>query len=183
MTARKDELLDSAIHFVIEHGVANLSLRPLAAAIGTSARLLIFHFGTKDRLLAEILSEVQKRFQAVVAGLPDDDGSGGRTPMSRFWDHMTRPANLPLLRVLYAAHFIALENQSKFGPYLADTSRNWIDLIESRLPAPLRNKAIATLCAAVFDGLVIELLGSGDVRRTTQAMDAFIELLVARSRK
>jgi len=183
MTPRKAELLDAAIQFVTEHGVGNLSLRPLAEGIGTSARLLIFHFGTKEKLLTEILGEVQARFQAVVTSMPQEHGSGGRAPMRRFWDHMTRPENLPLLRVLYTAHFIALENQSEFGPYLTDTSRNWVSLIESRLHGPLRNKAIATLCAAVFDGLIIELLATGDLRRSTQAMDAFIGLLKSRSGK
>lgn len=182
MTPRKTELLDAAITFVADHGVAKLSLRPLAAHIGTSARLLIFHFGSKERLLAEILAEVQRRLQAVVAGMALARDGGAIPPLRRFWDHVTRPENLPMLRVIYEAHFIALQNPAEFGSLLADTSNQWIDLIEARLPDAVRSKATATLCAAVVDGLLIELIGSGNRRRTTQALDLFIALLAARAR-
>ena len=51
MQNRKDELIESLIAYLLENGLADLSLRPLAAGTGTSARLLIYHFGSKEDLL------------------------------------------------------------------------------------------------------------------------------------
>src|SRR5258708_24403513 len=62
-------LVEDLIGYLIRHGVADLSLRPMAAAVGTSARLLIFHFGSKERLLIEALDEMQARLQRSLADL------------------------------------------------------------------------------------------------------------------
>lgn len=61
MSARKAVLLENLIAYLIRHGVADVSLRPMAAAVGTSARLLIFHFGSRERLLVAVLDEMQAR--------------------------------------------------------------------------------------------------------------------------
>jgi AcrR family transcriptional regulator len=178
MSERKTELLDAAIHYLLEHGVADLSLRPLAQAIGSSARLLIFHFKSKECLLQEVLGEVQQRLQRSLSELPPGGAGRSRTPpMKLFWQRITAPDNLPYLRLLYEVHFIALQNPAVYGQYLQQVSINWVAVIEGRLPESIRNKATATLVAAVFDGLLMELLTTGDLRRTTQALDLAIEML------
>src|ERR1043166_6137946 len=62
MTTR-DRLLQSCLTYFLRHGVANLSLRPLAAAVGTSARMLLHYFGSKEALIAEVMGQVQTRLQ------------------------------------------------------------------------------------------------------------------------
>jgi AcrR family transcriptional regulator len=180
MSERKAQLLDATIGYLVEHGLADLSLRPLAAGIGTSARLLVFHFKSKEGLIEQVLGEVQARIQASFAAVAAAPRSGQASPMKLFWLWATHRNNLPYLRLMYEAHFIALQSPRVYARYLEQASFNWGELIEARLPPPLRNKATATLCAAVFDGLVIELLGSGDLRRTTRALDEFIAMLASK---
>jgi AcrR family transcriptional regulator len=179
MTVRKEQLLDGAIGYLLANGVANLSLRPLASALGTSARLLIFHFESKEELIMDALGEVQSRLQksllALPAATPNDPDT---TPMKRFWLWATDKENIPYLRLLYEVQFIALQNPPVFARYLQRSSTDWLEVIEQRLPDPIRTKSIATLCAAVFDGLIIETLMSGDLRRTTQTLDEFIAMLM-----
>jgi AcrR family transcriptional regulator len=182
VSGRKAQLLDAAIRYLTRHGVADLSLRPLGAAIGTSARLLVFHFGSRERLLRCVLDAVQARLQAsfaAIASAPRDgrQGDGRQGPMRRFWAWATNRENLPRLRLLYEVQFLALQNPRVFARYLGNASSRWIGLIAPHLPGSLRNAATATLCAAAFDGLVIELLSTGDRRRTEQALDRFVALL------
>src|SRR5258708_24673030 len=73
-------LVEDLIGYLIRHGVADLSLRPMAAAVGTSARLLIFHFGSKERLLIEALDEMQARLQRSLADLLAGESGAGRPP-------------------------------------------------------------------------------------------------------
>ena len=176
MGDRKKQLLDAAIRYLLEHGLADLSLRPLAAKIGSSARLLVFHFGSKEGLVADILNEVQARMQVSFAEVMAAPAADPRiAPMKRFWLWATNRRNLPYLRLMYEAHFIALQNPRAYSHYLEQSSLNWTEIIRARLPAGLRNEETATLCGAVFDGLLIDLLGTGDLRRTTRALDRFIE--------
>jgi AcrR family transcriptional regulator len=175
MSDRKKQLLDAAIRYLRDHGLADLSLRPLAAKIGSSARLLVFHFGSKEGLVADMLNEVQARMQASFATVLDEPATDAQVaPMKRFWLWATSKQNLPYLRLMYEAHFIALQNPRVYSHYLGQYSLNWVEIIQARLPDGLRNDETATLCGAVFDGLVIELLGTGDLARTTRALDRFI---------
>ena len=67
---RRDELAEAACDYALEHGVIGLSLRPLAAAIGTSDRMLVYHFGSRDALIAEILERSTTRSVDLLAKLP-----------------------------------------------------------------------------------------------------------------
>jgi len=81
------------------------------------------------------------------------------------------------LRLLFEVQILALQNPARYGRYLADTSRTWVGLIEQALPESERRSGLATLCAAVVDGLLLEYLATGDLRRTTAALDRFLALL------
>ncbi|HEX7914986.1 TetR/AcrR family transcriptional regulator [Rudaea sp.] len=178
MSDRKSQLIDRTIDYLLENGLAGLSLRPLAAGIGTSARLLIFHFGSKEGLVEEVLTEVQERMRNSLAAIASSRSSvPGETPMKRCWRWASDKRNLPYLRLLYEAHFIAVRTPGTYERYLNQSSLNWIEFIASRLPESISSAATATLCGAVFDGLIIELLSTGDLRRTTRALDDFIALL------
>ena len=178
MRDRKSQLIDSAIDYLLQNGLAGLSLRPLAAGVGTSARLLIFHFGSKEGLVGEVLTDVQERMRKSLAAIASSKSSlPGETPMKRCWRWASDKRNLPCLRLLYEAHFIAVRTPGTYERYLNQSSLNWIEFIASRLPESISSAAMATLCGAVFDGLIIELLSTGDLRRTTRALDDFIALL------
>jgi hypothetical protein len=122
---------------------------------------------------------VQARLQASVLAIPAaTPDSPDSTPMKVFWRWATDKHNLPYLRLLYEVQFIALQNPQEYGRYLQRSSLDWLAVIEQRLPESIRTKSIATLCAATFDGLLIETLMSGDLQRTTAALDEFIAMLI-----
>ena len=89
----RGKLLDAAIDHIAARGISDLSLRELAAAIGTSHRMLIHHFGSREALWVEVIRAVEARQRALLAEVvPDPDAparrrrcaSGGRTsPTSR----------------------------------------------------------------------------------------------------
>src|SRR5213080_4726910 len=56
----KQRLLDACTDYALEHGLPE-RLEPLAAAAGTSSRMLIYHFGTRDGLLREVLGAARRR--------------------------------------------------------------------------------------------------------------------------
>jgi AcrR family transcriptional regulator len=64
---RRAELIDAALDYVMAHGLVGLSLRPLAAQLGTSDRMLIYHFGSKERLVGEVLARAQQRLAEAVS--------------------------------------------------------------------------------------------------------------------
>lgn len=174
---RKQELLDRLIAYLAKHGIADLSLRPMAAASGTSARLLIFHFGSKEALLQQVLEEMQARLQRSFIAMAQGERKG---PLLRvFWDWALTEPNHALLRSLYQLHLLAAQSPRTYGRYLKGNALNWLELIQQALPREQRDPRFATLLGAVFDGLFIEYMSTGDRRRTTESLDTFIKMAQA----
>src|ERR1700709_1732508 len=68
-TRRRDEIAEAATDYVLDHGLIGLSLRPLAAELGTSDRMLLYHFESKDDLVAAVLRVSNDRSVAEVRAL------------------------------------------------------------------------------------------------------------------
>jgi AcrR family transcriptional regulator len=178
MPPRKQALLDATIAYLLEHGLADLSLRPLAAGAGTSARLLIYHFGSKERLLAEVLDTLQSRLRDSFSRLLAARGEGeSEPPIRTFWRWAISKRNFASLRLLYELQILAAQSPQTYGRYFRRNSRDWIELVQTALPASERSAAAATLVVAVFDGLFLELMSTGDRGRTTEALDDFIRIV------
>jgi AcrR family transcriptional regulator len=172
---RKAELLDAVLEDLVAHGVANTSLRPMAARLGTSPRMLMFHFTSKEELLREALEALHARLQASLARMATRK-SNDTAPLRQFWDWATQPKNLPYLRLIYETQMIAAANPKEFGHYLRKTSSEWHASALRAMSESLKNDSLATLCIAVFDGLFLELVSGGDHRRLTGALDEFIRM-------
>jgi AcrR family transcriptional regulator len=177
MSERQQQLLNHCLDYLLEHGVAELSLRPLAAAVGTSARLLVYHFGSKEGLLIAVMDQLRERMQASFRALSADARMRRSNPLDAFWQWATRREQLRRLRLLFEVQALALHHPAKYARYLEQASASWLPLIDAALPPSRRSPALATLCAAAVDGLLLELLSSGDRRRTTAALKLFGELL------
>jgi AcrR family transcriptional regulator len=177
MSERRDALIEKALQYFLSHGLAGLSLRPLAGKIGTSARLLVYHFGSKDGLVAAVMDEVQARTQRSFAASAARAAKSEKGVMRAFWDGITAPENVPTLRLLFEVQVLALQNPKAYARYLKGTSSSWLELIEGSLPPSKSKREIATLCAAVIDGLLLEYVSTGDLRRTTKALDRFVGLM------
>lgn len=179
MMPRKQELVAAAIGYLADRGIADLSLRPLAAATGTSARLLIYHFGSKERLLAEVLTALQSRLRDSFSEVLAARAAGqGEAPIMTFWKWATAKRNFASLKLLYELQILAAQNPRSYARYLKRNSRDWIELVQTALPPEERSAALATLLVAVFDGLFLELMSTGDRKRTTAALDEFIRIVL-----
>src|SRR6202042_181950 len=85
-SARRDELLERAYRYVLEHGLAAMSLRPLATAIGSSPRVLLFLFGSKDGLVCALLSRARVDELALLGRVRGRPGAGLADVAAEVWD-------------------------------------------------------------------------------------------------
>jgi AcrR family transcriptional regulator len=175
MSSRKAELRDAALAYVLDHGFASVSLRPMAVELGTSARILMFHFKSKEGLLREVMEELQSRLQSSFLRLNKSERQGV-PPLKRFWLWAIGKRNFAYLRLLYESQIVAAQNPKEYGKYLQKASRAWQSIVLEALSESLRSTAMATLCIAVFDGLMLEMINTGERSRLTQAMDEFIAM-------
>lgn len=177
---RRDVLLEATAAYILRHGVSDLSLRPLAAAIGTKARLLIYHFGSRDALvsaaLAAILARVQREFLAMQADLPLNRA------LLEFWRWATDPATAPYLRLVFEVHGLAPRQPRMFGGYARSAFVTWRSILTTGLARSAKTarqkELLATVVIAVIDGLLLDYLATGDRVRTTRALELFTRRLM-----
>jgi AcrR family transcriptional regulator len=176
--SRRDQLLDATIEYLLDHGVGDLSLRPLAAAVGTKARLLIYHFGSREQLVSSALSVILGRIQHSFLEMLGE-GSLDRALLT-FWRSATGEANARSLRLLFEVHGLAVHDPETYGAYLRGAFESWKALLMERMDKGLRKAAReerATLMIAAVDGLLLDYLATGDLPRTTRALRSFTRQL------
>jgi AcrR family transcriptional regulator len=94
---RRQELLDAVVKECAERGIGDRSLRDVAAAVGTSHRMLLHHFGSRDELLLAIVGEVERRQRALLPELPTEPGAA----IAAMWADLRRPELRPFERLFF----------------------------------------------------------------------------------
>ena len=138
--------------------------------------MLLHYFGSKEALISEVMGQVHAQLQGAFEDLAvDPRARDGAHLLRDFWEVLSRKRNQPSLRLLFEVHMLALQNPRRYRRYLSATSASWRELITRALPAKEKNAASATLYNAIIDGLLLELLSTGDLRRTSGALDLFLK--------
>lgn len=172
---RKRELLEAAYQYVLGNGLAGMSLRPLAKAIGSSPRVLLFLFGSKDDLIRALLARAREDELRYLEELRD--GSEGLAPAGReVWSWLARPSHRALLALWVEGYARSLLGEP--GPWAdfgRDTVDDWLELLAAR---QLRDDVDErTLLLAVLRGALLDLLATGDVERVTRAVERHLREL------
>jgi AcrR family transcriptional regulator len=184
-SARKVELLEAAYRYVLEHGMADMSLRPLAAAIGSSPRVLIFLFGSKDGLERALLARARADELAILVRLGhagDPDPIGLAPAVAGVWAWLAAEDHGPLLRLWVEAYARSLiEPDGAWAGFAAATVGDWLDVLASCQPPSERDgehgAARRSLALAVLRGALLDLLATRDERRVTAAIRLQLDLL------
>jgi AcrR family transcriptional regulator len=176
-TAR-ERLLAAAMEHVAEHGVGHLSLRALAAALGTSHRMLIYHFGSREGLLIEVIRTVEDQQRAALAEAMRDAGASPAETMRRMWRRVADPALWPNERLFFEVYAQALQGSPHAVPLLDGIVDLWLEPIAQLAIAAGRPeaeaRADARLGVAVVRGLLLDLLATGDREAVDAAMERYI---------
>ena len=162
------------------HGLTDLSLRGLAEALGTSHRMLIHHFGSKDGLWVAIIREVERQQLAGIADLAPDPTHSFAEATRAWWRHISDPALWPNQRLFFEVYGQALQGRSPAVEVLDGIVDSWLEPTatiaeEAGLP-PETAHAFARLGIAVTRGLLLDLLATGDRAGVDAAMEHWIAL-------
>jgi len=177
---RKAELLELAYAYVGEHGLARLSLRPLAAAIGSSPRVLLFLFESKDGLVRALLARARRdELRLLTETGPADDLAGAG---AQVWSWLSDPAHRPLLTLWVEVYGRSLiETAGPWAGFAAETVTDWLAVLARAQPPATRgtdrSAAERTAVLALLRGALLDLLATGDTTRTTAAVTTALEAI------
>ncbi len=173
---RRDELLELAYRHALENGLGRLSLRPLATAIGSSPRVLLFLFGSKDRLLRALLARARADELEMLAALPPSEAQDLAGTAAEVWRWLVASEHRDLLRLWTESYARSLvEPEGPWAGFARETVEDWLELLACSQASRRRRSAAGrterTLVLAILRGALLDLLATGDEARTTLAVE------------
>jgi len=183
-SARQDELLELAYRYVLVHGLADMSLRPLAKEIGSSPRVLLFLYGSKDNLIRALLDRARADELAAIEAFKQAGSPADLTDSAlQVWDWLAAADHRHLLGLWVEAYGRSLVDPA--GPwarFAEQTVQDWLGLLAGRQP-PARRRTEAgaaerTAVLALLRGAMLDLLATGDTGRTTRAVTLVLRCII-----
>lgn len=175
--------LDAAVRHVLDNGIGDMSLRRVAEAIGTSHRMLIYHFGSADAFWEIVLREIRHREQLARLRIQSDT-LNSVDAIEAAWDRYASDAYLPIIRLLFELYARAIREPERFHDFLGDVVDSWLAPVAAQFEAqlglpPAEAKARARIQVATMRGLLLDLVTTGDRKGTTAALKRFARMITA----
>jgi AcrR family transcriptional regulator len=173
----RHELLARVLDFAAREGLTDRSLREIAAGAGTSHRMLLYHFGSREGLLTAVVGAMEAQQRAMMTALAETAATPGDL-MSGIWQAVSNPEVRPFVRLFFEVFALAARGAT---PAPAGLTASWLDDAEKaggRLGI-VTDRAMLRLGVAVTRGLLIDLLAGEDPAEVDAAHDLFVRLAVA----
>jgi len=179
MASSRDELLARIVDEVAHHGLGDRSLRDLADAVGSSHRMLLYHFGSRHGLVTAIVEAVEASQRSALTDLAAvaEPGSPSDT-IRRTWASLISPELRPFIQLFYEAVAYAARHEG------ASFTTPWLDsAAEAARRLGLEDDPVgARLGVAVIRGLLIDVITGDQPGEATAALELFVDLVENRPR-
>ena len=162
------KLLELIVVEVATNGLADRSLRDIAEAIGSSHRMLHYHFGSRGGLVSAIVEATESAQRDLLVELASTVSEPEELVMA-LWHRVASPELRPFVRLFFEC--VALTG----GEGLTDP---WLD-VSARIAGSvgvLPDEDELRLGVAVTRGLLIDVLAHGDAAAATRSIERFLEL-------
>jgi AcrR family transcriptional regulator len=177
---RPEELRNAVVQYLIQHGLADLSLRPLARALGCTPRVLLYHFGSKEKMVIEVVAQARRRQRAA---FDQAEKPTFAQTYENIWKQISAPDSEPLFRLFFEIYGIALRHPRLYKDFLRATIEDWLPAIAGDLRRaghpPSEARALATVVLAAFRGLMLDFCASHDRKRLDRAVKLWLRSLNA----
>ena len=167
------QLLDKLVEEFARGGIGDRSLRDVAAAVGTSHRMLLHHFGSREDLLIAIVEEAELRQMALVPEIPMDPADG----FAAMWADLRRPELRHLERLFFECYSRAAQGEKPFTRIVPGAVDGWLREVEAAAAGVPYDGPMARLGLAVTRGLLLDLVATEDEAGVDAAAEAFVQLL------
>ena len=184
---RRPQLLAAAAEYVLDHGIGDVSLRPMAHALGVTHATLIRHFASKEALLEEIVEHLRSRLLAQMVTDEKLSATMSTAELLRaFWRRLDDPRERRQFVLLADIYGLALRDRNRYASVLESSVREFIAPIEDTLirdgVPPTRARAVATALLAQIRGLQLDLAATDDRDRVDEAFSTTLDALLTTSR-
>jgi len=178
---RPEELLDAIVAYIAKKGVAELSLRPLAKAVGSSPRVLLYYFGSKEKLVAKAIRRLRERQRASFGKMREAPYQHPSDVCRAIWKQMSAPESELAFKLSFETYSLALRHPKEFAEFLSSSVEDWLEFLSEPLLRKGHNKAearaFATVVIAGFRGFMLDYCASHDRERVDRSVELWLKAL------
>jgi AcrR family transcriptional regulator len=184
----RQRLLELVTDECLARGISSLSLRALANAAGSNNRMLLYYFGSKERLLVAATANAARRFPLLTEALSvlRQPGLDLETRLFRTWEGIVAEGNEPFLRLFFEVVGLAGRQPERYAEFQRNLVEDWPSQVASAFAAeglPASDaREMADQLVALWRGLQIELLSGADRGRLDEAYRGACRALAERVR-
>jgi AcrR family transcriptional regulator len=183
MSEAREKLLASVVAELDRGGLGERSLRDIAAATGTSHRMLIHHFGSREGLLVAVVEAVEQGERAAAVERYSPADIDPAEELRRTWRRLSEPSLAGRERLFFECYARALQGEEPFARLLPGAVEDWIAALSATDVArgvPVREaRARSRFVLALVRGLLLDVLATGDRAGAADAIEAFLALVGA----
>lgn len=173
---RADELLRKSLDYLNRTGLEGFSLANLAEGIGTSSRMLIYHLGSRDELLASVQALMRRE---ITAEWSRERFTRLSVALRRNWQYYIH--RIPHMQIFFHLVARSFEEPAKFEEVSSTAVSYWTDFYED---VALREgystaeaKVMARTALGMYRGLILDLSITGDLKQTSKAIERCAAML------
>ena len=171
------QLLERVIAFAAAEGIADKSLREIARGAATSHRMLLYHFGSREGLLAAIVAAIEAQQRAVMVAMAEQANTP-RELMLGLWGEVSREELRPFVKLFFEVFGLVAQGapgteglrETLTQPWLIDAAEAGKEIGVASDPAELR------VGVAVSRGLLLDLVAGADYAEVDEAYRRFVDL-------
>jgi AcrR family transcriptional regulator len=178
---RPEELLDAIVGYIAKKGVAGLSLRPLAKAVRSSPRVLLYYFGSKEKLVTKAIMRLRERQRSDFGKMREARFAEPSDACRAIWKQMSAPESEQAFKLSFEVYTLALRHPRRLADFLSSSVEDWLEFLSEPLFRKGRSKAearaFATIVIAGFRGFMLDYCASHDRERVDQAVELWLKAL------
>ena len=170
----KVALLEKTLEYLLKNGVLDLSLRPLAKALDTNARMLIYHFESKEQLIVAALELAQQRQLEALSNSPKPKANA-KAELIYLWAWFSSDEFLAFTKLLFEVEALSMNGQDHYRSFAIQILNGWGSFVQSRFEKC--TITTANVIVSAFSGFLLDLLVTKDKKRVTASFKAFADLV------
>ena len=169
---KKQTLLEQCLAAAIEMGTLECSINMLAKQVGTSGRMLVYHFGSKQELERQLIDLLETRLREKLWSIQSASLAGANSmaePLLAMWRHLTSPEMNGLLKLTMELNQRAIKGDPETQRLIEQESQKWVDFLFDLT----HDKTTSLLLFHLFQGAILDFLTTGNAQRGQQTIKAF----------
>ena len=176
---RKVDLLGEIVEYILENGLSDLSLRPLAKELGTSTYTLTYQFGSKEAMVVDAVTHIDQT-QADRFSEADATSDNPVDTAQKMWDLSISEDGLAWSQVMLEVATVTSRQPILFDSFVSSATVGRINKFAEAFGGATFTAvdcARATMTVSALNGLVYDRLLTGDVSRTNMALGCMLRTL------